>query len=92
MPDTEDRKRVDEAIERIIKTEGALLGHEQLCAERYRNILTKFEDFRALILTYGKVGAMLALMLFATEFSKTAFSDFFDSAVKAVYETFMHVH
>ena len=58
----EDRQRLEQITERVIKSEGRQEGHEQLCAQRYAQILEKIAQLQTDLRLISKIGLILALV------------------------------
>lgn len=90
MPESErDRERMDRILERLTKNEGALLGHEDLCAERYGRILDKIgivdksiTETREDMAANSRIYMVLASLLFLMEFGRATFPAIFDLIMK----------
>lgn len=80
--DGETQKRVNDAMAKIYKTEGDLVGHERLCAERYHNILGKIEELQVSINLYVKIGFILSVVLFSIELSRATIPNIIDAILR----------
>ena len=72
------RKRVEEINDKVLTLAGQMKGHEEICAERYGQLLKDIAEIRSIIWMAMKIAALGFLVLGGIELGKATFPALFD--------------
>lgn len=72
------RKRVEEINDKVLTLAGQMRGHEDICAQRYGQLLKDIAEIRSIIWMAMKIAALGFLVLGGIELGKATFPALFD--------------
>lgn len=76
------RDRVEQLAERMMETKGRQQGHEELCAQRYKEILEKISEVKGDMAKLYSRGLVLFIMLLGVALGQAIWPAIFNTVTK----------